>query len=222
MSISLDLTNLFALTLSHPDFIPVICHDMACRPHSLPALRELELYEAPEWDIFFIMVENRILAAKDGVCALKRVIFHGPIPSSIVRPLSSLVRGYITPRPPNFYLSILGNLECMLDPAITGCSRCIGHLNFGSCPYQPSVTDWEGISIYRLLCIPKMHKKYFKHGGKVTTTFLLFCAIFDMASDDKSVFILYSTSKSPNTLVTSITNLYEEINLLGLCRDRYV
>ncbi|PVG04124.1 hypothetical protein CPB86DRAFT_778368 [Serendipita vermifera] len=110
---------------SIPDSLTKFCRNLALYPNFCPALEELSIDECPEWDIFFIMLERRLMWSINGSRALKVVALPAHTPRSLQGFVCEIVQGKLPDRPSNFELSLFGNAELLLDMEIPGCHMCI-------------------------------------------------------------------------------------------------
>ncbi|PVF97490.1 hypothetical protein CPB86DRAFT_785793, partial [Serendipita vermifera] len=111
-----------------------ICRDLAMHPTWLPALDHLQLFQLPEWDIFFIMLERH-------VTPLKAISLASSYPKELFGPIHSLLQGKFPSRPSNYDLSLSGNMELLCDNSITGCFLCIRSLLVCSTPLKTKINQ---------------------------------------------------------------------------------
>jgi hypothetical protein len=97
------------------DHITRFCRNFAMNPSELPALENLCLYQLPEWDIFFIMMDKRNVMKTQEVSKLKNIKLPNWYPKELLWPICELIRGKFATRPSNWDLSFAGNLELLED-----------------------------------------------------------------------------------------------------------
>jgi hypothetical protein len=94
------------------------CSILALDPSKCPALENLTLRQCPEWDIYFIMLENRNLRGSHGAKSFKMLGLPACSPPHLHRHLCDIIKGKVPRRPSNFELSFLGSMEMVLDPTM--------------------------------------------------------------------------------------------------------
>lgn len=92
-----------------------LVQQLALYPTILPALEILDLGECPEWDIFFIMLEQRNIFTTTGVFRITQVTLPRRAPTRFYSPIKELLGGRLAKRPSNYDLSIIGNIGNILD-----------------------------------------------------------------------------------------------------------
>lgn len=100
--------------------LTALCQEIAISPQNFPSLEKLTSNGFPEWDILFIMLERRnVFVPSDrrkDISKIKCLRFHAQLPISVLKPLTALLGGRLTPRPSNHQLSLAGIAETLLDP----------------------------------------------------------------------------------------------------------
>ncbi|PVG04122.1 hypothetical protein CPB86DRAFT_202525 [Serendipita vermifera] len=71
--------------------------------------------QCPEWDIFFIMLERRLIWSINGTRALKAVILPNYTPNRLLSCISQIVQGKLPSCPSDFSLSLFGKVEVLID-----------------------------------------------------------------------------------------------------------
>lgn len=122
------------LTLRYPAAVASACHQMALHPEIFPVLQELDLMSPPEWDIFCIMLEKRLIARVNGVRGLTRV-YVGYAPPDICHFIKAILQGQIIERRSNYELSLARISKSLIDNKISGCTDC--HLRLRFCMAPP-------------------------------------------------------------------------------------
>lgn len=103
-------------------------------PNGFPALEELGLYQLPEWDIFFIMLERRNVIKVQGVTKLRKISLPKYYPKGLFGPVFDHISGKFPTRPSNWDLSFQGNMEPLEDITVPGCTTCLRSLLTCSSP----------------------------------------------------------------------------------------
>ena len=112
--------------------IPFICEPTIC-----PLLTELELDFIPEWDLLFLMLERRNhLPQSLRISRLKTLLLPCPPPPHLLVPLTEILAGRFTVRPPNEDLSTSSFMEVYFDPSM--------------CVSTPRLTDEVSLTIIRV------------------------------------------------------------------------
>ncbi|PVG03927.1 hypothetical protein CPB86DRAFT_810460 [Serendipita vermifera] len=91
-------------------------------PTGLPNLKSLYISGYPEWDIYFIMLERRLMWSSQGSVAFETLEVPGFTHRSLLRHICEILQGRLPDRPTNFELSLIGNAELLLDQTIPDCS----------------------------------------------------------------------------------------------------
>jgi hypothetical protein len=94
-----------------------VCRDLTMNPTWLPALEHLQLYQLPEWDIFFIMLERRNITGKPTI-PLRMLSLPPFYPKELFGPIHSLLQRKFPKRPSNYDLSLHGNMELLCDDTV--------------------------------------------------------------------------------------------------------
>lgn len=119
-----DIThhNLRDVTLFRPagvyDFATEFCREVALQPSNLPALESLSIHQLPEWDILFIMLEQKNFSTQPGVVRIRTLRLPAITPIRFREPLRALLNGRYTQRPSNCELSLVGNADIILDQSM--------------------------------------------------------------------------------------------------------
>ncbi|PVF97488.1 hypothetical protein CPB86DRAFT_826432 [Serendipita vermifera] len=116
------------------DHVTRFCRNLGMNPSGLPALEELGLYQLPEWDIFFIMLERRNVTKVQGVTKLRKISLPKYYPKGLFGPVFDLISGKFPTRPSNWDLSFQGNMEPLEDITVPGCTTCLRSLLTCSSP----------------------------------------------------------------------------------------
>ncbi|PVG00645.1 hypothetical protein CPB86DRAFT_686859, partial [Serendipita vermifera] len=80
-----------------------------------PVLESLSLTQCPEWDVYFIMLETRLLGSTSDVPGFKVLHLPSYIPPDLLSITCGVLQGKLPVRPSNFDLSLIGNTEISLD-----------------------------------------------------------------------------------------------------------
>jgi hypothetical protein len=94
-----------------------VCRDLAVNPTWLPALEHLQVYQLPEWDIFFIMLDRRNITGKP-TTPLRMVSLPHFYPKELFGPIHSLLQRKFPRRPSNYDLSLQGSMELLCDNTV--------------------------------------------------------------------------------------------------------
>ncbi|PVG03932.1 hypothetical protein CPB86DRAFT_793289 [Serendipita vermifera] len=113
-----NLREIELRSLNYEGNITKFCHHLALYPDLCPALEVLSIEECPEWDIFFIMLERRILLSANGRTAFKSITLPGYTPRNLLRHICEILQGRLPDRPSNFDLSLLSKADLLLDKTI--------------------------------------------------------------------------------------------------------
>ncbi|PVG04120.1 hypothetical protein CPB86DRAFT_689696, partial [Serendipita vermifera] len=97
------------------DSLTKFCLNLALHPDFCPSLEELSMSGCPEWDVFFIMLERRLMCSINGSKAFKAITLPNLIPQSIMHYMCEILQGKLPDRPSNFDLSLFGKVELLLD-----------------------------------------------------------------------------------------------------------
>ncbi|PVG03939.1 hypothetical protein CPB86DRAFT_869306 [Serendipita vermifera] len=119
------LREIILNTKSASGSITKFCRRLAPHPNLCPALETLSIDEFPEWDIFFIMLERRLLLGAKGATAFKYITLPASSPLNLLHHVCEILQGRLPDRPSNFDLSLLSKTKALLDETITSCLRCI-------------------------------------------------------------------------------------------------
>ena len=88
-----------------------------CEPTICPLLSELRLDSIPEWDLLFLMLERRnYLPQSRHVSRIKILTLLLPPPPRLLVPLTEILAGRFTVRPPNEDISVSSLREGYFDP----------------------------------------------------------------------------------------------------------
>lgn len=107
-----------------------LCTQLIYHPEMCPSLREIEFEDYIEWDLLFIMLEQRNLGRED-VARIERVsvpFVPFPFRQALFEVLSG---GQRQADPSNMVLSLEETRELICDPSIPGCIKCLKNLRPG-------------------------------------------------------------------------------------------
>ncbi|PVG03952.1 hypothetical protein CPB86DRAFT_694578 [Serendipita vermifera] len=102
-----------------------ICRFLATNTSHCPALEFLSFGQCPEWDIYFIMLESRIINQSRGSTPFKTLELPSNIPPHLLKYVCELLQGRLPIRPSNRELSLMGCMERLFDQKIPDCLSCI-------------------------------------------------------------------------------------------------
>lgn len=91
-----------------------LCWRLSMDVFSCPALEQLRLLRAPEWDILFIMLERRNDRHNPAISPIKYLEIPTPC-HSLQHPIIQVLRGSCASRPENLDISWEGNVEVLYD-----------------------------------------------------------------------------------------------------------
>jgi hypothetical protein len=91
------------------------CVSLALHPTFCPVLGELYMDQCPEWDIFFIMLERRLMWRINGSQPFRSITLPDHTPRSILRYICDILRGRFPERPSNYDLSLFATFEIISD-----------------------------------------------------------------------------------------------------------
>lgn len=153
--IRLMLPNLRRLVTNDSALLAGICYKLAVEPQHLPALEELEIGNEvfPEWDLFFVMLEKRIVEHKrrgSSVRMLEKLIFHTSLSSSLRWALTGRLKGLYTHRSSNTEICPAANYKLRLDDRIPGCERCLRILISCDAPVSRVGDESAGLDIIEI------------------------------------------------------------------------
>jgi hypothetical protein len=106
------------LSARRTDSVTCFVRDMACQPHSYPALEDLHFGRCPEWDILVIMLERRNLLSSSNIKPIKKLSIPSLLPHKVYQVIGNLLRCKWSDGPSNRELSISGNAKMILDPNV--------------------------------------------------------------------------------------------------------
>jgi hypothetical protein len=99
------------------------CYYLARDPEQLPALEALYLEQYPEWDIYFIMLERRLLWSANGSKAFKSIGLPSCTPQKLLVWACEILQGRLPEREDNLELSVFGDVDVLLDETMCVYSR---------------------------------------------------------------------------------------------------
>jgi hypothetical protein len=91
------------------------CRNLALQPALCPALERLDLDQCPEWDIYFILLENRLIQSVNGIKPFASVTLPSYTPRSLCCHISEILQNRLPDRPSNSDLSLFGTFPDFLD-----------------------------------------------------------------------------------------------------------
>jgi len=87
-----------------------------CEPARCPLLVELELGFIPEWDLLFLILERRnYLPQSQHISRIETLLLPFPPPPQLLLPLTEILAGRFTVRPPNGDISVSSFREAYFD-----------------------------------------------------------------------------------------------------------
>jgi hypothetical protein len=110
--------TLFRRFGAHHNIATEFCREVALQPSNLPALESLSIHLVPDWDILFIMLEQKNFAAQPGVVRITTLTLPVITPMQFREPLRALLNGKYAQRSSNYELSLVGNADIILDPSM--------------------------------------------------------------------------------------------------------
>ncbi|PVF97491.1 hypothetical protein CPB86DRAFT_874109 [Serendipita vermifera] len=133
------------------------CRNFAMNPTWFPALEHLRLFQLPEWDIFFIMLERRNITVRSEVTPLKIVTLPDFYPKELFEPIQSLIQGKFPTRPSNYNLSLSGNIEIICNSEVPGCFMCLRSLLVCSTALKEKASQPAGKTEFPDLTSPSLY-----------------------------------------------------------------
>jgi hypothetical protein len=120
---TLNLRHLRKLSLFNDDLplysslrgVTGICHFLAMDISHCPDLETLSFGHCPEWDIYFIMLESRILNQTRGSKPLKTLGLPSYTPPYLLRYIHEFIQGRLPVRASNLEFSLVGSMDRLLD-----------------------------------------------------------------------------------------------------------
>lgn len=92
-----------------------LCREIILHPTNFPSLEYICMDTCPQWDIFFILLERRNIYTTSGISRLRHIGLPSISPTRLHQPITELLGGRLPERPSNYDLSVIGNLDIIMD-----------------------------------------------------------------------------------------------------------